>query len=350
MSGRNKDISGQAAVIASGGVLSAVGNTPVVELKKFLVCDRFRLYAKLEGFNPGGSMKDRPAMRMIEQGLRAGLINPGTVIIESSSGNMGIGLAQVCSYYGLQFICVIDPKTTQQNIRLLQAYGAKIDLVVKPDPETGEFLQARINRVKSLLGSIENSFCPNQYANENNSDAHHQTMDEIASAMWGRVDYLFCAVSTCGTLRGCSEYIRKNKLNTKLIAVDAKGSVIFSGEKAKRLIPGHGAAVKPQLFRDGLASECVHVTDIDSVIGCRRLVRREAILAGGSSGAVLMAVHYYQDLIRQGSNCVAILPDRGERYLDTIYSDSWVTEHFGDVSHFWQGSDENFAKLSKQRP
>jgi cysteine synthase A len=337
----------QASVVACGGVLSAVGNTPLVELKKFMVGDQFSLFAKLEGFNPGGSMKDRPARRMIEQGLKSGFINPDTVIIESSSGNMGIGLAQVCSYYGLQFICVVDPKTTRQNIRLLRVYGAEIDLVAEPDRETGEFLKARIDRVKSLLSSVENSFWPNQYANENNSAAHHQTMDEIVSAMGRKVDYLFCAVSTCGTLRGCSEYVRKNKLNTKVIAVDAKGSVIFNSEKAKRLIPGHGAALRPQLFRDDLASECVHVTDLDSVVGCRRLVRREAILAGGSSGAILMAVHYYRSRIRPGSNCVVILPDRGERYLDTIYSDSWIMEHFGDISDFWQGPNESLELLNR---
>jgi len=329
-------MNGQTAMVANEGVLSAVGNTPLVELKRFIAGARFRLYAKLEGLNPGGSMKDRPAMRMIEQGLRSGFINSGAVIIESSSGNMGIGLAQVCSYYGLQFICVVDPKTTQQNIRLLQVYGAEIDLIAEPDPETGEFLKARIDRVKSLLESIKNSFWPNQYANENNSDAHHQTMDEIVSAMGRKVDYLFCTVSTCGTLRGCSEYVRKHKLNTKVIAVDAKGSVIFNSEKTKRLIPGHGAAVRPQLFRDDIASECIYVTDLDSVIGCRRLVRREAILAGGSSGAALMGVHHYQDRIQSGSNCAVILPDRGERYLDTIYSDLWVKENFGDISHFWQ--------------
>jgi len=343
-------MNGHAAVVARGGVLSAVGNTPLVALKNFMTGARFRLFAKLEGFNPGGSMKDRPAMRMIEQGMRSGFIRPGAVIIESSSGNMGIGLAQVCSYYGLRFICVVDPKTTQQNIRLLQIYGAQIELVAEPDPQTGEFLKARIDRVKSLLGSTENSFWPNQYANENNSNAHHQTMDEIVSAMRRKVDYLFCTVSTCGTLRGCSEYLRKHKLNTKVIAVDAKGSVIFNSEKTKRLIPGHGASVRPQLFRDDLANECVHVTDIDSVVGCRRLLRREAILAGGSSGAALMAVHHFQDRIRPGSNCVVILPDRGERYLDTIYSDLWVKEHFGDISHFWQEPDVNLDMASSRRP
>lgn len=326
-------MNGQREMVADRGILSAVGNTPLVALKNFMDDKSFRLYAKLEGLNPGGSMKDRPAMRIIEKGLESGHINSSTVIVESSSGNMGIGLAQICSYYGLQFICVVDPKTTPQNLRLLRVYGAEIDLVVCPDPETGEFLNARINRVKSLLGSIENSFWPNQYANENNSGAHYQTMGEIVSALGGDVDYLFCAVSTCGTLRGCSEFVRRHGLKTKIIAVDAKGSVIFNSPKSKRLIPGHGAAVRPQLFQEDLALECVHVTDIECVIGCRRLVSREAILAGGSSGAVLMAVQHYSDRIPLGASCVVILPDRGERYLDTIYSDEWVEEHFGDITH-----------------
>jgi N-(2-amino-2-carboxyethyl)-L-glutamate synthase len=318
------------------GILSAVGNTPLVELKNFYRGRPFRLFAKLEGLNPGGSMKDRPAMRMIEQGVKSGRINSQTVIIESSSGNMGVGLAQVCSYYGLRFICVVDPKTTPQNIRLLKVYGAQIDLVTEPDPQTGEYLKMRIDRVKALLHSIENSFWPNQYANEDNSDAHHRTMEEIASALEGEVDYLFCAVSTCGTLRGCSEYIRMSNLKTKVIAVDARGSVIFNSPKAHRLIPGHGASVRPQLFQDDLAYECVNVTDVECVIGCRRLVRKEAMLVGGSSGAVIMGVDHHKDRVHSGSNCVVILPDRGERYLDTIYSDSWVAEHFGDISHHWQ--------------
>jgi 2,3-diaminopropionate biosynthesis protein SbnA len=333
-------MNGQQKANAERGVLSAVGNTPLVELKRFMGNDSFRLFAKLEGLNPGGSMKDRPALRIIEQGFASGLINDSTVIVESSSGNMGIGLAQICAYYGLQFICVVDPKTTQQNLRLLQVYGAEVDVVPAPDPETGEYLGARIKRVKRLLETIENSFWPNQYANENNSGAHRTTMREIISALDGDADYLFCAVSTCGTLRGCAEYVRENGLKTKIIAVDAKGSVIFNSPKSKRLIPGHGAAVRPQLFRDDLAVECVHVTDLDCVVGCRQLVSREAILAGGSSGAVMRAVQLYRDRIPAGSKCVVILPDRGERYLDTIYSDEWVEGHFGLISHLWERAFE----------
>jgi N-(2-amino-2-carboxyethyl)-L-glutamate synthase len=317
------------------GVLKAIGNTPLVELKNIFRGGHFRLFVKIEGINPGGSTKDRPAKIIIEQGIEAGLINPGTVIVESSSGNMGIGLAQICAVYGLRFICVVDPKTTAQNMRLLKVYGAEIDEVKEPDPQTGEFLQARINRVQELLANLENSFWPNQYSNLHNPRAHHQTMHEIYTGLGGHIDYLFCATSTCGTIRGCSEYLRARHAQTKVIAVDAKGSVIFGGVKARRLIPGHGAAVRPELFVPDMVDECVHVTDEECVVGCRRLVREEGILAGGSSGAVLMALERYKHRIEPGSTCATILPDRGERYLDTIYSDEWVTSHFGDLEHLW---------------
>lgn len=327
------------------GILSAIGHTPIVRLKRIFPDIDFRLYGKLEGLNPGGSMKDRPAITIITDALESGLIGPGTTVIESSSGNMGIGLAQACSYHGLKFLCVVDPKTTTQNIRLLEAYGAEVDMVTQPDPVTGEFLKARIDRVQNLLFSIENSFWPNQYSNTCNPKAHHQTMHEIALNFAGEVNYVFCATSTCGTMRGCAEYVRDFNLNTKVIAVDAVGSTIFGGPRAKRLIPGHGAAIRPGLFQSGLAHDCVHVTDLDCVIGCHRMARREAILAGGSSGAVIMAIASMKEMIPSGSTCVAILADRGERYLDTIYSNEWVREHFGNVSYLWEESAESMEEL-----
>src|SRR5262249_38714438 len=145
------------------------------------------LYAKLEAFNPGGSIKDRAALSIIGHALETGAIGPGMTVIESSSGNMGIGLAQACAYFGLRFICVVDPKTTRQNINILKSYGVEIDLVAQPDPVTGEFLQARIHRVKALLRSTENSFWPDQYSNIYNAVAHHQTMHEIVIALGGKV-------------------------------------------------------------------------------------------------------------------------------------------------------------------
>jgi 2,3-diaminopropionate biosynthesis protein SbnA len=318
------------------GILSAIGNTPMVELKRIFKPMHFRLFAKLEALNPGGSMKDRPAFKILSEALKAGIISEDTVVVESSSGNLGVGLAQACSYFRLKFVCVIDPKTTIQNIRLLEAYGAEVDLVREPDPGTGEYLQARLNRVRELLAVTRNAFWPNQYANVLNAESHHQTMHEIMTALDGRVDYLFCATSTCGTMRGCAEYVRESRLPTRIVAVDALGSVIFGGERGKRLVPGHGAAVRPALYQPGLATECVHVSDLDCIVGCRRLARYEAILAGGSSGAVLMAVDRMRASLPEGAVCVAIFADRGERYLDTIYSNSWVNEHFGEVSYLWQ--------------
>lgn len=317
------------------GILSAIGNTPLVRLTKVMPDAPFSLYAKLEALNPGGSMKDRPAISIIQHALETGAIGSDTVIIESSSGNMGIGLAQACCYLGLRFICVVDPKTTSQNLSILRAYGAEIDLVSEPDRITGEFLQARLDRVRQLLRSIDNSYWPNQYSNRYNFVAHRQTMEEIVTALGGEVDYLFCATSTCGTMRGCAEYVRDHNLKTKIVAVDAAGSVIFGGPRTKRLIPGHGAAIVPELYQPGLVDEYIHVSDLDCVVGCRRLARQEAIVAGGSSGAILMAVESMRRNIPANAVCVVILADRGERYLDTIYSDEWVSKHFGDVSHLW---------------
>ena len=325
------------------GILSVVGNTPLVELTRIFKHLPIRFFAKLEQANPGGSTKDRPALAIIERGLQTGEIHSGTVVIESSSGNMGIGLAQVCSYYKLRFIPVVDPKTTVQNINLLKAYNAEVEMVNMPDPETGEYLHARIKRVRELMQIHPDSYWPNQYASEHNSGAHYWTMNEISTSLHGRIDYLFCATSTCGTLRGCAEYCRQHSLKTKIIAVDAVGSVIFGGKKAKRLIPGHGAAIVPALYRDGLAAGHVHVMDVDCVVGCHRLAREEALLAGGSSGAIISAIEQYAANIPSGAVCVAILPDRGERYLDTIYNNEWICKHFGDIENLWKPRTENLA-------
>lgn len=332
------------------GILSLIGDTPLVRLSRILEDLQFDLYGKLEAFNPGGSIKDRAAYSILKNAMDEGEVRPGTVVIESSSGNMGIGLAQACAYLGLKFICVVDPKTTQQNIQLLEAYGAEVEMVRDPDPVTKEYLYARIERVKSLMRSFPGAYWPNQYANVFNAVAHRHTMHEIATALDGKVDYLFCAASTCGTLRGCAEYVAENGLSTKVIAVDAVGSVIFGGPAIKRLIPGHGAARRPELYLPNLAHRSIHVTDLDCVVGCRRLLQKEAIMAGGSSGAVLMALAMMQDEIPRGSSCVMIFPDRGERYLDTIYSDGWVAEHLGDVSHLWEDPRPAYAATMVEEP
>jgi N-(2-amino-2-carboxyethyl)-L-glutamate synthase len=322
--------------IPKTGILSAIGNTPLARLDRLVPGSRFAVFAKLELLNPGGSAKDRPALAILESGLASGAIGPDTVVVESSSGNMGIGLAQACRYHGLRFICVTDCKAAPQNLRLLAAYGAEVDLVAEPDPLSGELLQARLRRVQELLAAIPGSFWPNQYAHAENAGSHYRTtMREIATALGGKVDVLLVATSTCGTLRGCGEYVRDHGLPTRIVAVDAVGSLIFSDQRASRLLPGLGAGVRPPLCDPSLVDEVVRVTDLDCVAGCRRLAAREAILAGGSSGGLVAALERVRERIPPGAHCVLILPDRGERYLDTVYSDAWVRDHFGDVVHLW---------------
>lgn len=321
----------QTAIQASG-VLSAIGNTPLVELHRLLPNAGFRVFAKLEMLNPGGSVKDRAALKMLQDAKERGKINQDTIVVESTSGNMGIGLAQACSYLGIGLICVVDPKTTARNLSILKAFGAEIVMVSEPDAETGEFLPARLREVHRLIEFLPDAYWPNQYDNLANARAHYETtMPEILRALDGDCDYLFCAVSTCGTIAGCSDYIRDHHLPIHVIAVDALGSRIFGNARVKRRIPGHGAAFRPTLCPAGQVDRYVEVTDLDSVSGCRRLLRQEAILAGGSSGAVVAAVERLRAEIPRGATCALILPDRGERYLETIYDDAWVKLELGSI-------------------
>ncbi len=182
------------------------------------------------------------------------------------------------------------------------------------------------------MDKFPDSFWPNQYANEHNPGAHYDsTFSEIVTELEETPDYLFGAVSTCGTIMGCANYVHDQGLGTKIIAVDVVGSIIFGGEKKSRLIPGMGASIKSKFLQESLLDQYIHVTDLDCVRGCQHLLEREAILAGGSSGGVFMALDKIKDRIPVGSTCVLIFPDRGERYLDTIYSDNWVAQHFGEI-------------------
>lgn len=317
------------------GVLSAIGNTPLVPLSKLFHEEKFIVHAKLEFLNPGGSSKDRPALYMITQGIEDGSINKDTVIIESSSGNLAISLVKICSYLGLRFICVIDAKTTLQNLNILKAYNAEIEYIDQPDTQTGEYLPARLERVKQLQKRYKNSFWTNQYENKNNYKAHYlTTMPEIINQL-NQVDYLFCGMSSCGTARGCAEYIKEHGLQTKLIGVDAVGSLITNEGKSRRLLPGIGAGIRPKLYVPEHLYKTVTVDDLDSIKGCRELVRSESILAGGSSGAVIMAVKRLKEEIPHKATCVVILPDRGDRYLETIYSDEWVKQKFETENLTW---------------
>lgn len=312
-------------------ILSTIGNTPLVHLKRLLPRARFSFFGKMESANPGGSMKDRPAVRMVQDGLANGHIHQNSTLIESSSGNLAIGLAQVCCALRLRLIVVVDPKVTPANLRILRAYGAEIDMVSVPDPETGEYLAARRKRVTHLVQSIPDGFNLNQYANPGNPASHREgTYAELFDALDNRLDWLLICISTCGGLRGARELITQRGLKTKILAIDAAGSVIF-GTRGPRLLPGHGAGIIPEHMADGLADESQLVSDAECVAGCRALVAREAILAGASAGGIVSVVQRLQHRWTADERIAAILPDRGERYMDTVYDDAWCERNFGHV-------------------
>ncbi len=312
------------------GVLQTIGDTPLVALRRFLNRPDIAVWAKLEAFNPGGSAKDRPASRMLEDARDRGLIGAGTTVIESSSGNMGVGLAQACRYYEMKLICVVDARAHETNVAVMRALGADVRVVERPDPATGDLLTARLKLVAELLASTPGSFWPDQYANESNPAAHAEgTMKEIDEALGGNLDYLFVATSTTGTLRGCWDYLRANDRATQVVAVDAIGSALFGGARGTRLLPGFGAGMPTRLSATAMFDRLLRVRDLDCVVGCRRLVDREAIFAGASAGGVVTALEQVADQMAPGSRCAAILPDGGIGYLRTVYDDAWVQRELG---------------------
>ncbi|MGA8807093.1 MAG: 2,3-diaminopropionate biosynthesis protein SbnA [Thermoanaerobaculia bacterium] len=315
----------------ASGVLAAIGNTPLIELNQYFAgAVTASIFAKLELLNPMGSSKDRAAASMLVAAIREGQVIPGrTTIVESTSGNTGVALASVCKYFQLPLICVVDGRMTGQHGNLLRAFGATIEEVTVPDAVTGELLPARLRRVQELLALHEPAFWPNQYGNANNSAAHEVTCAEIFQQLGRAPDFIFCATGTCGTIRGCADYIQSRAAHTQVIAVDAVGSRIFGSPPQRRLIPGLGSAIRPPLVEGVPIARVVHVSEGDAVLGARRLLDTEAILAGGSSGAVMSALSQCGDILREPMTVVVVLADSGERYLDTIYDDRWVAERIG---------------------
>lgn len=315
--------------IRSEGVVDAIGRTPLVRLHRLLPEHRTAVWAKLEALNPGGSGKDRNAVDVVRVALASGELRPGGTVVESTSGNFGVGLAQACTYYGLQLVCVVDVRTTATNVKLLRAYGAEIEIVRPDGPWGADLLLGRQQRVRELLEEIPGAFCPNQYGNLAAAEAQQATARELIDQLGHPPDYLFCAAGTCATLRGCADFLRGVNAHTRIVAVDAVGSVIFDGPPGVRLLPGHGSSIRPSLLEPSTVDMVLYIGERDAIAGCRRLLSREAILAGASSGALVSALVGMRDVLPEESTVALILPDRGERYLDTVYSNDWVREHYG---------------------
>lgn len=306
-------------------ILNGIGETPIVRLSRLFRDSRCEVLAKLELFNPGGSVKDRPARYIVERGLAEGSILPNSHIVESSSGNLAIALAMVCRIHGLRFTAVVDPKISPINLRIIQCYGGNIELVTEKDRQGG-YLETRIERVKHMLREQPDAVWINQYANERNWQSHyHGEGEEILRHLDRPMDYLVLGVSTSGTLHGIARRLREAWPNLIVVAVDAAGSVLFGTPPYPRDLPGIGASRVPELLKRDEIGQVIHIDDYESAVACRELVKHEAIFAGGSSGSVIAAIQRLCARLQHAARILTILPDRGERYLDTVYDDEWLS-------------------------
>lgn len=305
-------------------ILNGVGKTPVVRLSRLFHDSRCEVLAKLELFNPGGSVKDRPARYIVERGLADGSIRKTSHIVESSSGNLAIALAMVCRIHGLRFTAVVDPNVSPINLRIIQCYGGNIELVTEKDNQGG-YLGTRIERVKRMLREQPDVVWTNQYANDLNWQSHyHGEGEEILHDLDQPLDYLVLGVSTSGTIHGIARRLCKEWPNLKIVAVDALGSVLFGTPPYPRALPGLGASRVPELLKRDEFGQVIHIDDYESAVACRQLVEHEGIFAGGSSGAVIAAIQRLSAQLRHPARILTVLPDRGERYLDTVYDDEWL--------------------------
>lgn len=299
--------------------------TPTVKLSRIFEDFDVEVYAKLDLLQLAGSTKERTASGLIEELIKSGELHPGGMVVESTSGNLGIALARQCVVRGMRFTAVVDENANPVALDLMSAYGANVSLV--QTPEDGNKLAARRRRVSELLAEYPGSVTTNQYGSLANPRAHFETtMPEIIAGTGGNLDYLFVATSTTGTLLGCQQYIRAHGLDTKIVAVDSVGSVLFGGKAGTRRLPGLGAGVLPELASSADPDLVFQVEEIDMVRGCRRLARSEGILAGASTGAIVAAMGSLVPELDAGSRVAFMVHDTGVPYLQTVYNDRWVGE------------------------
>jgi 2,3-diaminopropionate biosynthesis protein SbnA len=285
---------------------------------------------KLEGLNPAGSVKLKSALALVKSAEADGTLAPGSRLIESSSGNLGIALSTVCAARGYQLTVVTDPNAARQAIRAMESLGTDVVEVTHRDA-SGGYLGTRLDYIRRRITDDPQLVWLNQYANLANIRAHKERTAKAIHRELGEIDALFVGVGTTGTLMGCLEYFSENSPRTRVVAVDAVGSVTFGGSPAPRFIPGLGTSRRPEIFTDSDAFEKVHIEEIDAIATCRMLAARYGLLVGGSTGTVLAAVRLLTPTLRSCRRIVAISPDMGDKYLDTVYSDTWVAERYAGI-------------------
>lgn len=297
-------------------VLSLIGKTPLVKINKLNDSGFATVVAKIESFNPGGSIKDRPALNMIEDAEKKGLLTPGAVVIEPTSGNTGIGLAMVCAVKGYKMILTMPETMSLERRKLLEAFGAELVLT---DGDKG--MKGAIDKAMELREQFPDSFIPMQFNNPSNPDIHEKTTaEEIWNDTDGKVDIVIAGVGTGGTISGIGRCLKKKNPNIKIVAVEPFRSQVLAGKPAgSHAIQGIGANFVPRNFDREVVDIIYPVGDIDAVETARKLASHEGILCGISSGAATFAALEFSKM-RDNENklIVTILPDTGERYLSSV--------------------------------
>lgn len=307
-------------------LLGQIGNTPLQPVSLVMKEKTYTVHLKLEGANPGGSIKIRTAYALVQNLESRGLIGEDTTIIESTSGNLGVALAMIAKARGYRFLAVVDPKTTPENIETMRRLGAQVDIVDQLDIN-GSYLLTRLEYIRKLCQDSSAYVWGNQYANTANPHIHYvQTGPEIYRQMHGRVDAIFIAVSTGGTLAGIGRYFREVSPRTQIIGVDAYGSVVFCTPPAARKLTGIGSSRASDFLQKEHYDTYRIVKDEEAFAFCRRLYKELNIKVGGSSGAVLAACAQYLAEHPGIENAVCLCPDTGENYASSIFNDEWLRQ------------------------
>jgi cysteine synthase A len=288
------------------------------------------LFLKCEGFNFAGSIKLKAATEMVEAAERDGTLRPGSILVESSSGNLGVALSMVAASKGYRFICVTDLRCNLATRRLIEALGAQVHIITEPYPDGG-FLAARKDYVRALSESEDHYVWLNQYTNPNNARAHYRTTAPAIAREFPHLDVLFVGAGTTGTLMGCARYFKDHHPHVRIVAIDAAGSITFGAPVGRRMIPGLGTSVRPEMLDTSYLDEVVHVEEPDTIRACHQLARH-GYLFGGSTGTVVSgATTWLAHHDPTGDlTAVTIAPDLGERYLDTIYQTNWIHDLYGE--------------------